>query len=113
MRIPRNLGPKLSRVATRLIASGLNTENVTLLWRVTTFPPGYLPDLEASAAGATFVDYSEVRPAFVHFVNIPTTGFVRHAEVSVGDAILDFLGSVDLESKPDLRFQIGGKIYVG
>ena len=112
MRVPRNLANKIGRVASRLIASGLNTEQVTLHWRVTTYPTGYISDLETTHAGLTVVEKSEVQPAFVHFVNIPTNGFIRHAEISIGDAILDFLGNVDLSSKPHLRYEFNGKMYV-
>lgn len=112
MRLPRNIAPKLTRLAKRLIASGLNAEPVTLLWRSTTRPPGYVHDLETSAVGSVIREHEEVISAFVHYVNIQTTGFVAHAEVRMGDAILDFPGDVELDGRDDLRFSIGGKIYV-
>lgn len=112
MRIPRNLAPKIQRVAKQLLASGLNTETVTLRWRETTLPAGYVADLEATHAGGTAAERSESVLAFVHYVNIQTSGFVKHAEVGMGDVILDFPGSVTLEGKPCLRYEIGGKIYV-
>lgn len=112
MRIPRNLGPKITRVAKQLLASGLNTENVVLRWRETVLPDGYVADLESTHAGAVVSEKSETVPAFVHYVNIQTTGFVKHAEVGMGDVILDFLGAVDLDGKPGLRYEVGGKLYV-
>jgi len=112
MRLPRNIAPKLTRLAKRLIASGLNAEPVTLRWRNTVRPAGYIAGLETTAAGSVITDQSEVISAFVHYVNIQTTGFVAHAEVHLGDVILDFPGAVDLDSKPDLSFEISGKIYV-
>ena len=112
MRIPRNIGPKLTRMANRLIASGLNAEPVILLWRSAELPAGYVEGLESSAEGAMVRDFEETISAFVHYVNIQTTGYVAHSEVRLGDVILDFPGSVDLDSRQDLRFSIGGKIYV-
>jgi len=111
-RIPRNLGPRIQRVAKQLLASGLNTESVTLRWRETVLPQGYVADLETTHAGVTVTERSLAVTAFVHYVNIQTTGIVKHAEVGLGDVILDFPGSVDLDNKPELRFEIGGRIYV-
>lgn len=114
MRIPRNIGRKLARAHASIQRSGvLNSEPVTLRWRTASAPAaGYLPDVESSGAAATFTDHSEVVTALVHYVNIHTTGYVRHAQVETGNVILDFPGDVNLDDKPSLRFEIGGRIYV-
>ena len=110
-----HIGRKLARFHARLHRSGaLNSEPVTLRWRTASAPPtGYLPDVESSAGSAvTFTDHSAVVTALVHYVNIHTTGYTRYAQIEHGDVILDFLGSVALDDKPALRFEVGGKIYV-
>ncbi len=114
MKIPRNIGRKISRIHQKIQRSGaLNSEAVILHWRVSSLAPaGYLPDVESSAGGMTWQDQSESVTALVHYVNIHTTGYTRHAQVETGNIILDFLGNAAIDGKQDLRFEVGGKLYV-
>jgi hypothetical protein len=110
----RNIGPRLRRIHQRIQRSGsLNSGPVTLRWRTAaSVPPDYLPDVETSAAGSTYVDHEELSHALIHYVNIHTTGYSRFAQIEHGDIILDFLGDMAIDGKEALRFIIGGKIYV-
>lgn len=111
--IPRRIGNQIRRLHQRIHRAGaLNSAPVILHWVTTTTPPGYLPDVETSGAGAVVAPHSLEITALVHYVNIQTTGYVRFASIKTGDVILDFLGDAPLDGKPGLRFEIGGIMHV-
>jgi len=114
MSLPRNIGRKVDRLVRRTIAAGaLNTGDITLRWRQrTVLPADFDRHLETSAAGSEVEERTEVVKGFIHYVNIHTTGYTRHAEVRTGDVILDFPGDVEIDGREGLRFEIGGKTYV-
>lgn len=112
MRVPRRIANKIRRVQDAIHrAGGLNSELVEMRWTVEVAPDGYDPNIETSAAPVVSEQVAEAR-AFVHYVNIQTSGYVKFAEVRNGDVILDFTGDVDIDGKKDLRFIIGGQVFV-
>lgn len=112
MHIPRNIGRKVHRLHKKIHGQrALNSEPVILRWTQLVTPPGYNPHVETSPQ-PTATEMSSPVVAFVHYVNIHTTGYTRFAQVRQGDVILDFPGDVVLDDKPQLRFEIGGKIYI-
>lgn len=114
MRIPRRVGQRIRRVQKALHRAGaVNSGEVTLHWTETTVPDGYLPDVETTGDGSVSTERSlEGLRAFIHYVNIHTTGYVRHARVEHGDVILDFMDDAPIDGKQSLRFLIDSKIYV-
>lgn len=112
MHIPRRIGNKIHRIHQKIHRVGaLNSEPIVLRWSELNTPEGYLPDVETSPQPVA-TERTQTVPAFVHYVNIHTTGNIRYTQVRHGDVILDFLGDVILDDKPQLRFEVGGKIYV-
>lgn len=109
--LPPRLANRLTRAVRSVIASGsLNTSPVILRWRDPSAPEP-IPGIETSADPAAVERTAEVQ-ALVHYVSIGSTGSSQFTKFEKGDVILDFPGDVDLDTKPDLRFEIGGKIYV-
>ena len=112
MHIPRRIGRKVHRITQKLHSQGaLNSELVTLRWSALTIPQGHNPHVETSPQPAATEQTQQTR-AFVHYVNIHTTGYTKYTQIRQGDVILDFQGDVVLDNKPQLRFEIGGKIYI-
>ena len=87
-------------------------EQIILRWRVRTGSGNYDPILDGSNPAFTWTDHSEEKRAFVHYVDIHTTGYTRHSEVKTGDIILDFPAEVQIDDKESLEFEIGGVLYV-
>ena len=113
MQVPRRIGRQIQRIHQKLHRAGaLNSEPIALRWTELAVPPGYLADVETSPRPVATPRVAIVT-AFLHYVNIHTTGYTRYTQVRQGDVILDFPGDVDLENKPQLRFEIGGQIILG
>lgn len=95
----------------------MNACDVILHWRTHVDPPpGFDPQLQPISNPGTIVeDGGLAEPttirAFVHYVDIATSGFQRFQEVQGGDVILDILATTNLTGKPDLRFEIDGIHY--
>lgn len=104
----------------RLAARGaLNTGPVILRWRERADGAvAYDPNLAVTKEDAAFTAKSDVVIAFIHYVAVGTTSFVRFSEVTAGDVILDFPGDVtvdggkQLDALEGLQFEIDGKPYV-
>ena len=112
MRVPRRIANKIRRIQDTIHrAGGMNSELVTMTWTEETVPPGYDPNLETSPQPTVQAMTQEAR-AFVHYVNIQTTGYAKFAQVRHGDVILDFMGDVEIDGKRDMRFEVGGKVFV-
>jgi hypothetical protein len=110
----RNLGARMARRHARLAKRKmLNAGDVLLRWRERTgVPVDYDRHLACSAETMQIEDKSDTVQAFIHYVDIHTTGYTRFAQVQAGDVILDFPADVVIDGKEDLRFEIGGEIYV-
>lgn len=109
--VPRRIGNKIARIHRSLHRAGaLNSEEIILRWAELQVPEGYIPDLETSPQ-PTSVEMSKSEMAFVHYVDIHTTGYTRFTQIRKGDIILDFPGDVQIDGKAQLRFEIGGSIY--
>jgi hypothetical protein len=112
MYLPRAIGRKVHRITRKLHSQGaLNSDPVTLRWTELVIPPGHNPHIETSPQ-PTATEHTAQVTAFVHYVNIHTTGYSKFTQIRQGDVILDFPGDVELDNKPQLRFEIGGKIYI-
>jgi hypothetical protein len=115
----RNIGRRLSRKISRLIEKGaLNSGDVVLRWRGVVDPPeDFDPHLQTSKSGTTYPELTATKKAFIHYVNIHTTGYTKFTEIQTGDVILDFPGDVEIDGLENLQFEIadasgGSKIYV-
>ena len=115
----RNLGRRLRSKITRLIARDvLNSGDVIMRWRgVVDAPVDMNPNLQVSKTGVVHPELTETKKAFIHYVNIHTTGYTKNTEINTGDVILDFPGDVVIDGRANLQFEIedetGGKsIYV-
>jgi len=112
MHLPRNIGRKVHRITRKIHSQGLlNSEPVTLRWSELVIPQGYNPHVETSPQPVA-TEQTLALTCFVHYVNIHTTGYTQYTQIRMGDVILDFLGDVQLDNKPHLQFEIGGKIYI-
>lgn len=112
MHIPRRIGNKIHRLHRKLHQQGaMNSEPVVLRWSELVYPEGHNPHLETSPQPAA-TERSLPLTAFVHYVQIATTGYSRYTQVRQGDVILDFPGDVALDNKPHLQFEIGGALYI-
>jgi hypothetical protein len=109
-----SLARRIQRKTQRLLKKGaLNSGPVILRWRERSgSAPTFDPQLQVSKAGSTYTEKTETLKAFIHYVNIHTTGYTRHAEIKIGDVILDFLGDANLDGREGLEFEIGGNLYV-
>lgn len=106
----RRLALKMSRM---LAKGDMNSGEVILRWRgVTGQPAGYDPLLKVSKVGVGNPEMSTTMRAFIHYVNIHTTGYTRFTEIQTGDVILDFMGDVEIDGLEGLQFEIGPKTYV-
>ncbi len=104
----RNLGNRLRRKITRLIARDqLNAGDVVMRWRgVVAAPQNMNPNLQVSKTGTTYPELTETKKAFIHYVNIHTTGYTKNTEIKTGDVILDFPGDVVIDGRANLQFEI-------
>jgi hypothetical protein len=82
---------------------------VTVCW--TTWSGGAATDPVTGGYAESGEDHSETVKALVHEVNA-TTSIRQHAEVEVGDLMLDFTGTVDWSDRENVRFVVNGKTYV-
>jgi hypothetical protein len=113
---PLKPGPAIRRQLARIVnTGGLNAAPVILRWRDAAAPSGN-PAIETNtppvAAGR-----EETVMALVHHVGSndtggDTTARQRFSEIQRGDVLLDFVGDVALDNKPNLRFVIDGREYV-
>lgn len=116
----RNIGRRITRVMKRMHKNGIaNSGPVVLRWRTRTGSSGsYDPHLQVSKAGTAYAEASETKIAFIHTVNIHTTGYTRFSQIQTGDIILDFIGDVTIDGREGLEFEIGrvgntpGRLYV-
>lgn len=109
-----NAARRLARKMSRMLAKGdMNSGDVILRWRgVVDQPAGYDALLKVSKVGTLHPEMTDTKKAFIHYVNIHTTGYTRFTEIKTGDVILDFMGDVEIDGLEGLQFEIGGKTYV-
>lgn len=82
---------------------------ITLRW--TEWAGGASTDVVTGGYTGAGTEKSESLKALVHEVNA-TTSLRQHAEVEVGDLLVDFLGDTDWSGRLNLRFEWQGRIYV-
>ena len=103
----------LKKAQQRMLARNeLNACDVLIRYVATAPDTGYDPNLETSAPSAHAVEHSVIMKAFVHTVNINTSGYVKNQQVRHGDIILDFPGEADFFGMSKVRFEIGDQTYV-
>ena len=108
-----SLGNRIARKTDRLRQKGgLNSGPVILRWRTRAGGEDFDPVLDATNPAFTWQDQSETKKAFIHYVDIHTTGYTRNSEVKIGDVILDFSADVEIDGKESLEFEISGVLYV-
>jgi len=108
-----SLGNRIARKANRIRQKGgLNSGDVILRWRTRSGVGDFDPVLDATNPAFAWQDQSETRKAFIHYVDIHTTGYTRNSEVKTGDVILDFPADVEIDGKESLEFEISGVLYV-
>lgn len=85
----------------------MNVGEVVLRWRgVEDAPVGADPHLQVSKVGTVYPEQTISKKAFIHYVNIHTTGYTKNTEVKTGDVILDFLGDVVIDGLANLQFEL-------
>ncbi len=95
-----------------LSIDGMNTVDVTLHWtEAGTIPANFHQDLLSTHGTAPTKKTDDPFKAFAHFVQHGTSTFQRFAEVKNGDIILDIRTTVNIDNKPNPRFEINGHFY--
>lgn len=99
------------RVAENLAEGGGNVTDVVMTWRE--WPAGSTLDPVTQARTGTPIERNQVLRALVHFVQPANVNQVRqHAEIEVGDCIVDFAPDAPIDGKDEPRFIIAGQQWV-
>lgn len=99
------------RVCENLAEGGGNVTDIVMLWRE--WPADSVKDPVTGSRSGTPVERNQVLRGLVHFVSPTSTAQVRqHAEVEVGDCIVDFAPDAPIDLKLEPRFIIADRQWM-